>query len=109
MTDKELMEAAAKAMGEKVPPRFYADGSALLLSGRRWSPLTDNGDALRLAVKLHMTVRCYMGNTVAQIGTPGQRNAYEEATDHADPAAATRRAIVQAAAAVVEAPRVGAA
>lgn len=49
MTDREMLEAAAKAVGEKVPPRFYPDGSAVLLSGQRWNPLTDSADRYRLA------------------------------------------------------------
>ncbi len=103
MTDRELLEMAAKAAGIDVRGRYEDEDTLLirLASGRsksRWNPLTDDGDALRLAVKLHMTVRCYMGTTVAQIGIPGLKNAYEEVTNHDDPAAATRRAIVRAAA-----------
>jgi len=45
MTDRELLELAAKAAGlEVVTPTMLAHG--------QWDPLTDDGDALRLAVKL---------------------------------------------------------
>ena len=49
MTDKELLEFAAKAAGMK------ADQEGTIYAGfgsREWNPLTDDGDALRLAVKL---------------------------------------------------------
>ena len=100
MGERELLELAAKAAGypEHSGWLLYPEGSAP--NAPRWNPLTDDGDALRLATKLHMTVRCYMGSTCAQIGVPGQKNAYEEVTDHGDPSAATRRAIVRAAAAL---------
>lgn len=47
MTDRELLEAAAKAAG----PMFVN-----LLSHDKWNPLADDGDALRLAVKLGIMV-----------------------------------------------------
>ena len=51
MTDRELLELAAKASGELTASWYgndaYFDG---VLS--RWNPLEDDGDALRLAVKL---------------------------------------------------------
>jgi hypothetical protein len=50
MTDKELLELAAKAAGvecKKTPIGFY-----LLDEDRNWNPLADDGDALRLALKL---------------------------------------------------------
>ena len=98
-TDRELLTLAAKAAGIKDTNSISA-----ACRGERiwWNPLSDDGDALRLAVKLHMTVRCYMGNTCAQIGVPGQQNAYADEVDHANPCAATRRAIVRAAAAIGE-------
>lgn len=103
MTDRELLELAAKAAGYLIcgPIRngeFRVCQSEDQISFA-WNPLIDDGDALRLAVKLRLAVmRCYLGTTVAQIGTPGLKNAYEEATDHKDPASATRLAIVRAAA-----------
>lgn len=59
MTDRELLECAAKAAG--VAYHAYID-SELFGSGINtgeldtplWNPLTDDGDALRLAVKLGM-------------------------------------------------------
>ena len=55
MTDHELLELAAKSCGELTPSWYgnsdYMDG---VLS--RWNPLTDDGDALRLAVKLTLEI-----------------------------------------------------
>lgn len=47
MTDRELLELAAKAAGYD------------LLVRDNWNPLTDDGDALRLAVKLQIDVLIY--------------------------------------------------
>ncbi len=59
MTDKELLELAAKAAGMPVIDsgglglRISSDGCK---AGYMWNPLTDDGDALRLAVKLGLTI-----------------------------------------------------
>ena len=60
MADKELLELAAKAGG--VEARRYVENQAIQGEYRTglwcdllediWNPLTDDGDALRLAVKL---------------------------------------------------------
>jgi hypothetical protein len=94
MTDKELLELAAKAAGvecKKTPIGFY-----LLDEDRNWNPLTDDGDALRLAVKLKIDVKHYDDYVVGwfdggYIGTG--KIMYE-----GEPYAATRRAITRAAA-----------
>jgi hypothetical protein len=52
MTDKELLELAAKAAGIEIkwdtPYKAVWDFAQV----PNWTPLTDDGDALRLAVKL---------------------------------------------------------
>lgn len=56
MTDKELIELAAKAAGVKL--QWHHSG-AMAFSGwqrGKFDPLTDDGDALRLAVKLGMGI-----------------------------------------------------
>ena len=53
MTDKELIELAAKAYVDKCWHENAAYMKAFL---SRWNPLTDDGDALRLAVKLCIDV-----------------------------------------------------
>lgn len=57
MTDRELLELAAKAAGATSALGAWLDGSEPYSSGcgflagdRVWNPLTDDGDALRLAV-----------------------------------------------------------
>lgn len=86
-TDRELLEKAAKAAG-------YALGvwhAGYFIAGqepfRGWNPLTDDGDALRLAVRLKIHMHTGFGTHVL---------------DAPDPYAATRRAIVRAAAALEE-------
>lgn len=61
MNDRELLELAAKAAG--VIGEWNGPFNCLLLTGTQtnagcetWNPLTDDGDALRLAVKLDLTI-----------------------------------------------------
>lgn len=100
--DRELLELAAKAAGE---PYFEhaPEGGLYLSNGEHWNPLTDDGDALRLAVKLGMTVNCENDIEVA-CATSGwmDGNLLPEGVGTEnygeDPLAATRLAIVRAAA-----------
>ena len=113
MTDRELLELAAKAAGIKVPtkkdyPYEYIDergihrdiscgGDGTRMS--HWNPITDDGDALRLAVKLQLRVippEDEFGLDRASVRIAGVRDLVD-AFD-SDPYAATRRAIVRAAA-----------
>jgi len=54
MTDRELLELAAKAAGIY----YWIDADAVVThsdtpgSTREWNPITDDGDALRLAVEM---------------------------------------------------------
>ncbi len=94
--DRELLEAAAEAAGiayEHMFGGYYTDPEFNEVVA--WNPLTDDGDALRLAVKLGIVFDPRRGETYA--GTYH----YEVSEPHdADPYAATRRAIVRAAAAL---------
>ena len=71
MTDRELLELAAKASGELTASwcgnDAYFDG---VLS--RWNPLEDDGDALRLAVKLELDVSFGLGGAVVENYRKGQ-------------------------------------
>ena len=88
MTDKELLELAAKAAGiEVVTPTMLQYG--------KWNPLTDDGDALRLAVNLGM----HIGLQAVEVWEDGEQKIHIF-EDGADPYDATRRAIVRAAAEV---------
>lgn len=98
MTDRELLEAAAKAADmdvEWMASNFLHDWQ----TGREWNPLTDDGDALRLAVRLRITPNIDCNMTEAEAATQVKGGFFAE--PHIDdPYAATRRAIVRAAAGI---------
>lgn len=97
-TDKELLELAAKAAGITVlsPSK---DGEDFLKSyDSVWNPLTDDGDALRLAVELNLGVD--VSDTWVDIFHNGKCIIADTVTG--DKLALTRRAIVRAAAAIGE-------
>lgn len=105
MNDRELLEAAARAAGIELAPNPFMhrhEGYALMADGRRWGPLTDDGDALRLAVKLEMTVTAGQDKCSASWWVRPSMIELDEAVEVTgiDPYAATRRAIVRAAAAL---------
>ena len=64
MTDRELLERAAKAAGISIVS-WLQDGYPLVEDerGKRygWSPLVFDSDALRLAVKLRIGVQSHQG------------------------------------------------
>jgi hypothetical protein len=95
MTDKELLELAAKAIGLKLRYNYLGGRDA----NQPWDPLEDDGDALRLAVKLKMRIgidSIPVGYVVVMSDDPLQKDTHELIVD--DPYAATRRAITRAAA-----------
>ena len=96
MTDRELLELAAKAIGT-----VYVDGASWD-EGAGWNPLADDGDALRLAVKLMIPLQFPDWADAAR--TWGPKDAEEPCDEQfdGDPYAATRRAIVRAAAHIGE-------
>lgn len=107
--DHELLEMAAKAAGIKSDDQgqFIKKDMNTLYDGPQtvrisWNPLTDDGDALRLAVKL--AIDFYEGEDVGPATYAGyfvgasQKFAIVQHSD--DPYAATRRAILLAAAAI---------
>lgn len=104
MTDRELLEAAAKAAGITV--EWYA-GLGMCTPGdaipRQWNPLDDDGDALRLAVRLFLfvIVEGDQEDDARRRTQAGHRSIGSKSQPHGgDPAAATRRAITRAAAAM---------
>jgi hypothetical protein len=110
MTDRELLELAAKAAGIDAEwhsdddADFYAEHEGMFLKGARsldnnkyWNPLTDDGDALRLAVKADIDV-VQMGDATRADYMIGIGFCTVEVPHGNDPYAATRRAIVRAAA-----------
>ena len=100
--DIELLELAAKAAGIKVATAH--EHGLYLASAKWWNPLTDDGDALRLAVALRLTIAWdrFDDDDYATATPPHTHQGYDCIVDQ-DPCAATRRAIVRAAAAMGEA------
>jgi hypothetical protein len=109
MNDRELLEKAARAAGIAVydwlPGRAgFAHGDSIT---NRWNPLADDGDALRLAVKLNLDIEfdTLPDGPIVVCAAPwndefGEFRWMEWLLK--DAAAATRRAIVRAAAAIGE-------
>ncbi|MFK1287946.1 hypothetical protein ACIUY9_01330 [Pseudomonas aeruginosa] len=115
MNDRELLELAARAAGIKA--RWFKVNQWRRLDGCRlhtgqkdvfgthhrkpWNPLTDDGDALRLAVRLNMDIRyeSYDSGVAVIVGGAwdGAPEAVHEIFERDGPRA-TRRAIVRAAA-----------
>lgn len=58
-TERELLELAAKATGHEFPRFVLASDSSYV--ARAWNPLTDDGDAFRLAVKLKLDINFLEG------------------------------------------------
>ena len=107
--DQKLTALAAKAVGIEHPGGNHAiyDDGRLWDCNRLcwWNPIHDDGDALRLAVKLELEF--YVGDDEGRkasyvsyfsFGLDRARIAVEKHEDHKDANKATRRAIVRAAA-----------
>lgn len=102
MTDRELLELAAKAAGIEL--QWPLDGQVGAYPANQWwkdaddwNPLEDDGDALRLAVALQIIVGKY--DQYANAGVIGSDiDVVIWSHQESDPYAATRRAIVRAAA-----------
>lgn len=111
MNIRELLELAAKAYGIKVrwhDSGYYGPTMEIMeddSGGSPWNPLTDDGDALRLAVKLQLTIcnehvqsgaaYCTRGDSEIFSQAPGATNGESEVLP--EDYAATRIAIVLAA------------
>ena len=105
MTDRELLELAAKAAGLTVrwhDSGHYGPTMEIMedeAGGPPWNPLTDDGDALRLAVKLGLLVDTKEATSRGYQSTASDGSTDWQAELHiSDPYEATRRAIVRAAA-----------
>ena len=116
MTDKELLELAAKAAGIEPEWREWRTGriaefqvikytkrEGFWLNNEQWNPLANDGDALRLAVDLDLRIKIQsdpVGLTEICLPNTGWYSAPEY--HNGDRYAATRRAIVRAAAKIGE-------
>ena len=109
--DRELLELAAKAAGILDELEWFEEpyGNCWVQGSREWNPLTDDGDALRLAVKLRLNIEPnysweVQGDMTTSIPHESVTCGFKweddwcEETCNDDPYAATRRAIVRAAA-----------
>lgn len=104
MNDRELLEMAAKAVGNGAQWDCGARGMMVLTpagnDAMTWNPLNDDGDALRLAVKLKLCVDVSDeegDRKDVSVGT-GDLSVVEYEWLGDDPCADVRRAIVRAAA-----------
>lgn len=121
MTDRELLEAAAKAAGHAIvwgevhrvgDTDVDCTDMAYVVSSDReelpayWNPLQDDGDALRLAVKLGIAIELHPAWVYARAVMPNDHYRWMEITEGwgngGDRYAATRRAIVRAAASIAK-------
>ena len=104
-TDRELLEAAAKSAGFVYLYPMGIESSPYFNEYTEWNPLDDDGDALRLAVRLglRITINHDAGASRAECGLYDSGKFGMISEDHSDsaPSRATRRAIVLAAAAMV--------
>ena len=110
-TDRELLELAAKAAG-MTGWRYEGPITGLVKMinpdnpentgsvGNAWNPLNDDGDALRLAVKLCLEIDVH--HTGIAVRTPCGQKVLISADEVKCGYAATRRAITRAAAAIGE-------
>lgn len=103
ITDRELLELAAKAAGINLyvwgtpGSENFADVDATPY-GRLWNPLTDDGDALRLAV--HLEIGAMVSANFVYVKKYYSDLPILRLPIDGDKYAATRRAIVRAAAEV---------
>lgn len=86
-TDRELLEGAARATDIDGDHHVTPNGTWVFIEPRKpnWNPLTDDGDALRLAVNLAISI------------DKAKTDYFASGGDFSDPYAFTRRAIVRAA------------
>ncbi len=102
MADRELLESAAKATGiELWHEDVFTTGLTQKVSDNgilRWNPLTNDGDALRLAVQLKTPMQFPDWENITRTwASKSNPDAFDE-LHKGDPYAATRRAITRAAA-----------
>ena len=98
MSARELLELAAKAA--RIDYHATLEDGTKCIHDKRgyWNPLADDSDALRLAVGLRLEIE--FGSNFVNVGKSGSNKEWHLAREEFgdDPLAATRRAIVRAAA-----------
>lgn len=93
MTDREMLGFAAKAYVDKC---WHDDAAYMQAFLTKWNPLTDDGDALRLAVALEMHIALFGGAMESRVLADGDD--WEVEGWECGKEEATRRAITRAAA-----------
>jgi hypothetical protein len=106
MSDRELLEMAAKAAGMPSAVEYDANAGLCFKWGHGfWNPLNSDGDAMRLAVKRGCFIYCFPEGDYEKNGdfVPSHTEVFDPGRDvlvrefHGEDAdAATRRAIVRA-------------
>lgn len=100
MTDQELLEYAAKAVGVEIHNTEFFSGPHLKGTTRTWNPLVSDADAFRLGVSLRLPVE-YLPNEPpfepGRVAIGGGYNVVEDVVLD-DWNTAAKRAIVRAAA-----------
>lgn len=105
MNDRELLELAAKAAGfvigfsktspEQGRPYVWNDEKK---KGRWWNPIEDDGDALRLAIRLGMSLSTNLTNRFVTVNNESEFYDESKFGGVSDPDGTMRLAIVRAAA-----------
>lgn len=109
MTDRELLELAAKACGYDTSHHWNAErltltppviGLCIKGGSTCWNPLQDDGDALRLASALSLHIEWRLDGRVAVSPQDQVEEIYCMESSREDRHEGVRRAIVRAAAAI---------
>lgn len=105
MTDRVLLELAAKAAGIEIRwsdlmNAYYMPSSGKWPGNSVWNPINSDGDALRLAVKLGITIQHSATidtaeDSIETFDSESRFAGWFEEVKGTDPYAATRRAIVR--------------
>ena len=99
MTDRELLELAARAAGYiYVEDSFCQREGLMMINFSMWNPLTDDGDAMRLEIDAQINIEFAFCEDDAPIVIAGDRCNQVQECLAPDFKANTRRAIVRAAA-----------
>lgn len=106
MDDKQLLERAARAAGIEASPGAMTGKLVIHGTSRIWNPLEDDADAFRLMVQLKLDVEwCASGRVSAYRHANANGHCFTAIeSSREDRSAATRRAIVRAAAAILGEP-----
>lgn len=94
MTDRELLEYAAKAAGIGPLSWIETDGTKIV-TNLKWNPLTNDGDAFRLGMLVKQVLKIELKTNHVNVIEDDSGLVITE-DYNGDPPAATRRAIVRA-------------